>query len=217
MDQQRLREIVEFLEAIDADRRILDTLPLEESSRLLRAIDRANNPDNRTRRRQLKAMAREAREARVRRAEAVLDGTGIRTLRRKPVFTTPNVFPPNPESQIPNPNSQEESELRHCYVCKRKFTELHFFYDQMCRPCAEFNYRKRTELADLRGRVALLTGGRVKIGYQAGLKLLRCGAHLILTTRFPRNAAARYAQEPDFGEWAHRLEIFGLDLRHTPS
>src|SRR4029079_5893994 len=22
---------------------------------------------------------------------------------------------------------------------------------------------------------------------------------------------------PDFGEWGHRLEIFGLDLRHTPS
>jgi NAD(P)-dependent dehydrogenase (short-subunit alcohol dehydrogenase family) len=57
----------------------------------------------------------------------------------------------------------------------------------------------------------------VKIGYQAGLKLLRCGARLIVTTRFPRDSAKRYAQEPDFGEWADRLEIFGLDLRHTPS
>jgi NAD(P)-dependent dehydrogenase (short-subunit alcohol dehydrogenase family) len=65
--------------------------------------------------------------------------------------------------------------------------------------------------------VALLTGGRVKIGYQAGLKLLRCGAELIVTTRFPRDSARRYAAEPDFGEWGHRLQIFGLDLRHTPS
>ena len=65
--------------------------------------------------------------------------------------------------------------------------------------------------------MALLSGGRVKIGYQAGLKLLRCGAHLIVTTRFPRDAANRYANEPDFAEWGHRLEIFGLDLRHTPS
>jgi NAD(P)-dependent dehydrogenase (short-subunit alcohol dehydrogenase family) len=65
--------------------------------------------------------------------------------------------------------------------------------------------------------VALLTGGRVKIGYQAGLKLLRCGAHLIVTTRFPRDAAVRYSQEPDFTTWRDRLEIFGLDLRHTPS
>ena len=65
--------------------------------------------------------------------------------------------------------------------------------------------------------MALLTGGRVKIGYQAGLKLLRAGAQLIVTTRFPRDSAKRYAQEPDFGEWGHRLEIFGLDMRHTPS
>jgi NAD(P)-dependent dehydrogenase (short-subunit alcohol dehydrogenase family) len=57
----------------------------------------------------------------------------------------------------------------------------------------------------------------VKIGYQAGLKLLRSGAHLIVTTRFPRDSAERYAAEPDFGDWGHRLEIFGLDLRHTPS
>jgi NAD(P)-dependent dehydrogenase (short-subunit alcohol dehydrogenase family) len=57
----------------------------------------------------------------------------------------------------------------------------------------------------------------VKIGYQAGIKLLRSGAHLIVTTRFPRDSAARYAKEPDFEEWGHRLEIFGLDLRHTPS
>jgi NAD(P)-dependent dehydrogenase (short-subunit alcohol dehydrogenase family) len=79
------------------------------------------------------------------------------------------------------------------------------------------NFRKRTELADLRGRVALLSGGRVKIGYQTGLKLLRCGAHVIVTTRFPRDAAKRYSQEPDFTDWSDRLEVYGLDLRHTPS
>ena len=68
-----------------------------------------------------------------------------------------------------------------------------------------------------RGRVALLTGGRVKIGYQAGIKLLRSGARLIVTTRFPRDSAARYAREKDFSDWSDRLEIHGLDLRHTPS
>jgi NAD(P)-dependent dehydrogenase (short-subunit alcohol dehydrogenase family) len=79
------------------------------------------------------------------------------------------------------------------------------------------NYAKRTELSDLTGRVALLTGGRVKIGYQTGLKLLRSGARLIVTTRFPRDAAARYADEPDFADWGDRLDIHGLDLRHAPS
>ena len=27
----------------------------------------------------------------------------------------------------------------------------------------------------------------------------------------------RYAREADFADWGHRLEVFGLDLRHTPS
>ena len=87
----------------------------------------------------------------------------------------------------------------------------------MCPPCAELNYHKRSESADLGGRVALLTGGRIKIGYQAGIKLLRAGAELVVTTRFPGDAARRYSREPDFAEWGDRLEIFGLDLRHTPS
>ena len=43
------------------------------------------------------------------------------------------------------------------------------------------------------------------IGYQAGIKLLRAGAHLIVTTRFPRDSAARYAAEPDFSQWSDRL------------
>jgi NAD(P)-dependent dehydrogenase (short-subunit alcohol dehydrogenase family) len=136
------------------------------------------------------------------------------------VFTTPNVFPPErfePRDVPPDDDADESTELQHCYVCKQKYSLIHHFYDQMCPACAEFNFAKRTELADLSGRVALLTGGRVKIGYQAGLKLLRAGAQLIVTTRFPRDSAKRYAQEPDFHEWGHRLEIFGLDMRHTPS
>ena len=40
---------------------------------------------------------------------------------------------------------------------------------------------------------------------------------MIVTTRFPRDSAKRYAQEPDFSQWGQRLEIFGLDMRHTPS
>ena len=76
---------------------------------------------------------------------------------------------------------------------------------------------KRTETTDLRGRVALLTGGRVKIGYQAGIKLLRAGPELIVTTRFRVIRPSVTRAEPDFGDWENRLEIFRLDLRHTPS
>ncbi|MEF9979033.1 MAG: SDR family oxidoreductase [Thermomonas sp.] len=204
-----------LLEAIAADRTVLDAWPAEERTRLHQAIASIYHPEPKLRRKKAKERERERNAEAVRRAEAVLDQTGIRELRRKPVFTTPNFFAP----ALPSPEvaPRESSELLHCYVCKQKYTRLHHFYDQMCPDCADFNFAKRTELADLNGRVALLTGGRVKIGYQAGLKLLRAGAHLIVTTRFPRDSAARYAQEPDFGEWGHRLEVFGLDLRHTPS
>ncbi len=65
--------------------------------------------------------------------------------------------------------------------------------------------------------MALVTGARVKIGYQAALKLLRAGATVVATTRFPHDAARRYAAEPDFAEWSARLRVHGLDLRHSPS
>ena len=217
----RLRTATELLETIAADRPLLDRLPEEDRDRLHQAVAKVYHPDPIVRRRRLKATARERRDAGIRREEAVLQGTGIRALRRQSVFTTPNVFPPKGlelrDVERDETEFREAVEPQHCYVCKQKYSTIHHFYDQLCPPCAELNFRKRTELADLKGRVALLTGGRVKIGYQAGLKLLRSGAQLIVTTRFPRDSAKRYAQEPDFGEWGHRLEIFGLDLRHTPS
>jgi NAD(P)-dependent dehydrogenase (short-subunit alcohol dehydrogenase family) len=214
----RLRIALELLESITADRTLLDQLSADDRKRLHQAVAHVYHPDPQVRRQTLKSRERERNAENIRRAEAVLDQTGIRTLRRRPVFTTPNYFPPQ---ALPSPEitsePRESSELLHCYVCKQKYTLIHHFYDQLCPACADFNFAKRTELADLGGRVALLTGGRVKIGYQAGLKLLRAGARLIVTTRFPRDSAARYAQEPDFGDWGDRLEVFGLDLRHTPS
>ena len=213
-----VRSAAKLLEGIAADRELLEQLPPEDRERLHRAVAEFYHPDPIARRRMLKAAEREKSAARTQRVDAVLGETGIRTLRRKPVFTTPNVFPPvdfHPTS-LAEPGV-ESADSPHCYVCKQHSSVIHHFYDQMCPQCADFNFQKRTELADLSGRVALLTGGRVKIGYQAGLKLLRAGAKLIVTTRFPRDSARRYSQEPDFGEWAHRLEIFGLDMRHTPS
>jgi NAD(P)-dependent dehydrogenase (short-subunit alcohol dehydrogenase family) len=106
---------------------------------------------------------------------------------------------------------------RNCYVCKRDFTELHFFYDCMCPACAAHNYQKRGQTARLDGRVALITGGRIKIGYHTSLMLLRAGAQVIVTTRFPHDSAARYALEADYAEWKDRLTLYGLDLRHIPS
>ncbi len=218
----QVREATALLEALATDRARLLEISEEERNRLLRAAGEVSRPDAILRRQLVKATKRQKkseRQERVKDAEAQLNSTGIRSLRRQTVFTTPNYALPSGDEQetVDDPDFREAIEAQHCYVCKQSFDVLHHFYDQLCPSCAAFNYAKRTELADLSGRVALLTGGRVKIGYQAGIKLLRAGAHLIVTTRFPRDSAARYAMEPDFEEWSHRLEIFGLDLRHTPS
>ncbi len=201
---------VQLLEQMAADRHVLNDLPAEQRQRFYKAIAALSTNDPKANKKRKKA----ERIAKLKREDAVLHETGIRA-RRRAAFTTPNVFPPAEPVRAAIGAAPTVDRL--CYVCKQRYSQLHHFYDQMCPGCAEFNFAARTQLADLRGRVALLTGGRVKIGYQAGLKLLRCGARLIVTTRFPQNAASRYAQEPDFSEWSDRLEIFGLDLRNLPS
>ena len=213
----QLRAATELLESVVRDRGLLGSLSIEERTRLLTAAADVFNPDVVQRRRFTKSKRKQERDESIRADESLLADTGIRVLRERPVFTTPNVYPPKGFEPADQASTRETLEEQHCYVCKQPYRELHHFYDQLCPPCAEFNFGKRFETADLTGRVALLTGGRVKIGYQAGIKLLRAGAHLIVTTRFPRDSAARYAQEPDFEDWSDRLEIYGLDLRHTPS
>ena len=216
----RLREATGLLESVARDRALLRALSVEERARFLAAAGAVFDPDVVARRRSSKARRRQEKAERQQRDGLLLAESGLRTLRERPVFTTPNVFPPSGFAQREpgaDPELRELIEPQHCYVCKRRYSALHHFYDQLCPACGEFNYRKRSESAELGGRVALLTGGRVKIGYQAGIKLLRAGAQLIVTTRFPRDCAARYAREEDFEAWAGRLEVFGLDLRHTPS
>ena len=214
-----VRELLVGLEAVVEDRALLNGLSKEEQKRFLQAAGDVFCPDVNQRRRQVKQRVKQRKAERIEKDEEVFAETGIRKLRAKTVFSTPNFYPPKgfEQKEVEDPDFRELVEPTHCYICKEDYTRVHPFYDQLCPTCAELNFRKRTETADLRGRVALLTGGRVKIGYQAGIKLLRAGASLIVTTRFPRDAAARYAEEPDFAEWGERLEVFGLDLRHTPS
>lgn len=94
---------------------------------------------------------------------------------------------------------------------------MHHFYDTMCPDCGDFNYAKRFQLADVSGQIAVVTGSRLKIGYHICLLLLRGGATVIATTRFPIDSALRFSKEEDFADWGHRLKIHGLDLRHIPS
>ena len=104
-----------------------------------------------------------------------------------------------------------------CYVCKKHSNTLHFFYDQLCFDCGLFNYKKRFQACDLTGKFAILTGGRIKIGYQISLILLRNNCNVYVTTRFPKDALLRYTKEQDFQQWKDRLRIYGLDFRNLTS
>jgi NAD(P)-dependent dehydrogenase (short-subunit alcohol dehydrogenase family) len=221
--RRRLLDAMAVLREVIAAPEMVNELDAEDKAAFFNAAGDVFCPDPEIRRRRTKLLQQQRRNERAQRDDEVLAETGIRTLRSKPVFTTPDVFAPDDFEQVDvdddvrHPPFRETLDPQHCYICKVRYRDVHHFYDQLCPDCAALNYAKRGELADMSGMVVLLTGGRVKIGYQAGIKLLRCGAELIVATRFPRDAAQRYATEPDFAEWGHRLEVFGLDLRHTPS
>jgi len=210
-----------LLEEFAADHSLLSQMPQDLRRRLLTAAGQISQPDRRARRHLAKAFRRRDRDELRRHDTTILESTGIRTLRRAPVFPTPPPSAPElPQATQDDPERTAGAKLRSarkCYVCKEEFSRVHPFYDALCPPCAELNWAKRHQTADLGGRVALVTGARVKIGYHASILLLRAGARVIATTRFPRDAAQRYAREPDFSEWGDRLAVYGVDLRHTPS
>ncbi|MBI5150733.1 MAG: SDR family oxidoreductase [Candidatus Omnitrophica bacterium] len=213
--EEQIRACVALLEGLVQNSVELAHLSPELRVALIAAAGKLSRPE-RDEIRKRKRDSRRVKKQRVVNYERRLRAaTGIRSAREAAVFTAPLQITGAPAGARP-----QELELvspRDCYVCKRAFTRVHFFYDAMCPGCAEFNYAKRFQTAPLDGRTVLITGSRLKIGYQATLMMLRAGARVIATTRFPVDSALRYAREKDFGEWRDRLHIYGLDLRHTPS
>ena len=149
-----------------------------------------------------RAANKAARDARRNRDRTKIEATGRV---RQSAATPPALAAIAPDDQL--------ERARFCPICRAQFAQLHFFYHAYCPACADFNWEKRGQSADLNGRVALLTGGRIKIGFECALKLLRAGARVIVTTRFARDANTRYAAQTDYNIWRDNLEIVPLDLR----
>jgi NAD(P)-dependent dehydrogenase (short-subunit alcohol dehydrogenase family) len=221
MDQDQENETVshaeataclEVLERLVKNRTLLGVFNDEERRKLLMAAGMISRPG----RLELTRLAKERRRAKRRKENAkdreLRAETAIRAARRSSVFVSP--------ARVSFPEMSTERYLereQNCYVCKKEYRKIHFFYDSMCEECGDFNYSKRFQTAPLAGRVALITGARLKIGYQSALMMLRAGAKVIATTRFPHDAAVRFGGESDFEQWKDRLHIYGLDLRHSPS
>ena len=98
--------------------------------------------------------------------------------------------------------------MRICLMCRKRNIE-HY---GICPECQEINNRMREKNCSLDGKWAVVTGGRIKIGYAVCLRLLRAGAYVIAITRYPKTALENYRNEADYLQFRDRLFIIGFDL-----
>lgn len=211
---QQIEECIATLQYLVADTNTLFELPESQRVELLKVAGLLSRPDRDEFARRRKDAKKAAKRKQAERDKHARKDTGIRSAREAAVFTAPKMLG---AADLTNKETPELESPRACYVCDTKYTKLHHFYDTMCSDCGDLNYAKRFQTANVKGQVAVITGSRLKIGYHITLMLLRGGATVIATTRFPVDSALRFSQEADFMEWGHRLKIHGLDLRHIPS
>lgn len=215
ISQEEVEDCIAVLEQLIGDTNQIFELPEEKRVALMKAAGLLSRPSREEFDKRKKDAKKAAKRKMIERDKHARKETGIRSAREADVFEAPKLLLNLPKGD--NDTLQELESPRNCYVCKKVYTKLHHFYDTMCTECGDLNYMKRFQTADLTGQVAVVTGSRLKIGYHITLILLRSGATVVATTRFPVDSALRFAKEPDYKDWGHRLKIHGLDLRHIPS
>lgn len=211
----KIKESISALEYLSQNTHLLCELNEEERIMLFKSAGMISRPNKEEKKQRLKEVHSFKQKQLVEQNRLKRAKTGIRSARENTVFTAPDYL--QIESERHYEEAPELDSARNCYVCKAEFTKLHFFYDTMCKECGDFNYHKRFQRTDMTGQVAIITGSRLKIGYYATLMMLRSGATVVATTRFPVDSALRFSKEKDYHEWKDRLHVYGLDLRHTPS
>ncbi len=214
VSQEQIETCISILQKLVEDTDQVFELPEEKRIALMTAAGLLTRPNRDEFSRRKKDAKKAVKRKMIARDKHSRKETGIRSAREAAVFVAPLLI------NLTGENNDKELKLespRNCYVCKAVYTKLHHFYDTMCTECGDFNYAKRFQSADLTGQVAIVTGSRLKIGYHITLMLLRSGATVVATTRFPVDSALRFSQEDDFSKWGDRLKIHGLDLRHIPS
>ena len=214
MEDYNIDKCISTLQYLIDNNEYYVNLDEEKQINLMKLAGKISHPDVYTLKQRRKIKKRLKKQEIVAIERKARAATGIRVAREDSIFTAPLLLT---DENIIKRDDLKLHSPRNCYVCKAEYTQLHFFYDSMCPTCGELNYEKRFQTADLTGQVAVITGSRLKIGYQSTVMMLRAGATVIATTRFPVDSAIRFSKEKDFNIWGHRLHIYGLDLRHTPS
>ena len=214
ISQKEINVCMEVLERLVSDTNQIFEIPKEKRTALIKLAGQFSRPSREEFARRKKDAKKNEKRKKAARDKHARKVTGIRSAREAHIFVAPKLLP---AAALESKDLPELASPRNCYVCKTLFTKLHHFYDTMCTECGDFNYAKRFQTADVNGQIAVITGSRLKIGYHITLMLLRGGATVVATTRFPVDSAIRFAKEEDYNQWKDRLHIHGLDLRHIPS
>eukprot|EP01132_Coremiostelium_polycephalum_P003278 gene3278-4106_t len=124
-------------------------------------------------------------------------------------------------------NAQSAKFYCHCYMCGHKWIPLETLVKDaslsanICQDCSEKN--RYPNLSSIyyylkkipnRKQYAIVTGGRIKIGFETALLLLRAGFHVIVTSRFPYQTQEKFKK---YGFKKEQLSIYGVDFRNLAS
>ena len=137
---------------------------------------------------------------------------------------------------------KEKYIYKSCYICKQKLglDNINQFYGSLCKKCGDYNYSFREMKLNFTGRIAIVIGGRIKIGYFIVKKLLSYGCKVITTSRFPKDTLLgyfivkkllsygckvittsrfpkdtlfKYKEDPEYDLWKDNLIIYPIDFR----
>ena len=198
LQQEEIDKCIAVLEKLVENTDCLFEINDDKRVALMKAAGLLSRPNKDEQNKRRKDSKKAAKRKMIERDKHARKETGIRSAREASIFVAPKLL------TVPKEVLESDSELespRNCYVCKTVFTKLHHFYDTMCPDCGDYNYAKRFQTADLSGQVAVVTGSRLKIGYHITLILLRAGATVVATTRFPVDSYLRFSKENDFSDW----------------
>jgi NAD(P)-dependent dehydrogenase (short-subunit alcohol dehydrogenase family) len=106
---------------------------------------------------------------------------------------------------------------RRCVQCSLHYISVSPRYPRCCGACAATNVFFRDLVVGLDGVCVMVTGARVKIGFETVVKLLSAGAQVVATSRFPFTTARRFAEHEASNAWGTRLRVVGCDFRDVAS
>ena len=166
---EEIQKCIDLLDDLVKNSVELAHLAKEQRIAILKAAGEISRPDRDEIRKRKKDRIRLKKQRIDDHERKLRKSTGIRMAREKTVFSAPKAIlhADKKEAFL----EQELINPRACYICKKGFTKVHFFYDTMCPDCSQLNYAKRFQTASLEGQVALITGSRLKIGYQSSLMM----------------------------------------------